>query len=87
MLAHQTAGPPTRAERCFLMRNYKHYTKHDAESKAYTVVAVIVLLGLIVFFVLTMMGMFDEPLWKPDGSFPIVNANVSWRQTFHGGAF
>lgn len=88
MLAHHTASAPSGAERCVSdMRNYKHYTRYDRESKAFTVVAVIVLLGLIAFFALTMAGMFDEPLWKPDGSYPIVNANVSWQQTFHGGAF
>ena len=48
---------------------------------------VIVLMGLIALFVLTMMGMFDEPLWKPDVEIPLPNAQVSWSQTFHGGAF
>lgn len=68
------------------MRNYKHYNRYNPGSKAVTVIMAIVLMGLIALFVLTLLGMFDEPLWKPDVSYPLMNAQVSWLQSFHGGA-
>ena len=69
------------------MRNYKHYNRYEKESKGFTIVAVIVLFALIALFVLEAMGMFEEPLWKPDVEYPIVNTHVSWLQTWYGGAF
>ena len=42
---------------------------------------------LIAMIVLEVCGMFEEPLWKPDTEFPIVNTHVSWMQTWYGGAF
>ena len=69
------------------MRNYKNYIKREPESKVLTFVIALIVLGLLVFTVLTLTGMFDEPLWKPDISYPMVNTHVSWMQTWYGGAF
>ena len=69
------------------MRNYKHYIKREKESKVFAVFALIVLLMLVALIILQMCGMFDEPLWKPDVSYPMVNTNISWLQSFHGGVF
>ena len=40
------------------------------------------LLIIIAWFALDCAGMFDEPMWKPTAEYPLVNANVSWRQTW-----
>ena len=69
------------------MRNYKHYNRYEKESKVFTVVVALVFLALVTMFFLTLMGVFDEPLWKPDISYPMVNTHVSWMQTWYGGAF
>lgn len=69
------------------MRNYKHYTRYGKESKVFAAVVLVVFLLLIVFCILTLLGMFDEPLWKPVASYPMANANISWMQSFHGGVF
>lgn len=69
------------------MRNYKNYIKREKESKVYTVIACLIMIAIIVLVVLQFCGIFTEPLWEPDGSYPLVNANVSWQQTYHGGAF
>jgi hypothetical protein len=64
------------------MRNYKHYIKRDKESKVFAIVSLVVLLIIIAWFALDSAGMFDEPLWKPTAEYPLVNANVSWVQTW-----
>ena len=64
------------------MRNYKHYIKREKESKVFAVFALIVLLMLVALIILQLCGMFDEPLWKPNISYPMVNTNVSWQQTW-----
>ena len=69
------------------MRNYKNYIRKNRGSKAFAVVALIVIMILIAMIVLEVCGMFKEPLWKPDVEFPIVNTHVSWMQTWYGGAF
>ena len=48
---------------------------------------IIIVAAMIALGVLTLMGMFDEPLWKPDKVYPLANANISWMQSFHGGVF
>lgn len=69
------------------MRNYKHYNRYEKESKGFLIVSLIVVLVLIIMLALEMLGMFEEPLWKPDREYPIVNTHVSWLQTWYGGAF
>ena len=69
------------------MRNYKNYIRKNRGSKAFAVVALIVIMILIAMIVMEVCGMFEEPLWKPDVEFPIVNTHVSWMQTWYGGAF
>lgn len=69
------------------MRNYKHYNRYQKESKVFAAVVAFVFLALVALFVMTLLGIFDEPLWKPDIEFPMVNTHVSWMQTWHGGAF
>ena len=64
------------------MRNYKHYIKREKESKVFAIVSLVVLLIIIAWFALDSAGMFDEPLWKPAAEYPLVNANVSWVQTW-----
>ena len=64
------------------MRNYKHYIKREKESKVFAIVSLVVLLIIIAWFALDSAGMFDEPLWKPATEYPLVNANVSWVQTW-----
>ena len=69
------------------MRNYSNYNRYGRESKAGLIIAVIILVGLITLLVLELMGMFEEPLWQPDLTIPMPNAQVSWSQSFHGGVF
>ena len=64
------------------MKNYKHYIKREKESKVFAIVSLVVLLIIIAWFALDCAGMFDEPMWKPTAEYPLVNANVSWRQTW-----
>ena len=85
MLAHQTADRPTGQKGVSDMRNYSNYNRYGRESKAGLIIAAIIMIGLLALFVLTLMGMFDEPLWKPDVQIPMTNANVSWSQSFYGG--
>jgi len=66
------------------MRNYKHYNRREKESKAFTAVVVFIGLVIVVFYILTKCGMFDEPLWKPDVEIPMVNAMVDWEQNNYG---
>ena len=68
------------------LKDYRHYNRYEKNSKAFTVVMAIIFMALVALFVLTMMGMFDEPLWKPDLTIPMQNAQVSWSQSFYGGA-
>ena len=69
------------------MRNYKQYNRYGKESKVFAAVVLVVFLLLIVFCILTLLGMFDEPLWQPNVSYPMANANISWMQSFYGGVF
>ena len=62
------------------MRNYRNYIKREKESKVFAICALIVLAVMIALVVLQLCGMFDEPMWKLE--YPIVNTNVSWRQTW-----
>ena len=64
------------------MRNYKHYNRHEKESKVFAAAALLVMMALIVLLVLQLCGMFDEPLWQPAVEYPMVNTNVSWVQTW-----
>lgn len=87
MLAHHPTGRPTGQKGVSEMRNYKQYTRNNGNSKGFAVIAVIIMLAMVALIVLQLCGMFEEPLWKPDISYPLVNSQVSWEQTFHGGAF
>ena len=69
------------------MRNYKNYIRNNKGSKVFAAVELIVIMILIAMIVLELCGMFDEPLWKPDVEYPIVNTHVSWMQTWYEGAF
>ena len=62
------------------MRNYKNYNRYNKESKVFAAVVLVVFLVLIVMCILT-------PLWKPNVSYPMANANISWMQSFYGGVF
>ena len=64
------------------MRNYRNYIKREKESKVFAICALVVLALMIALVVLQLCGMFDEPMWKPTVEYPIVNTNVSWRQTW-----
>ena len=69
------------------MRNYRNYNRYDRESKVFAAVMIIIVAAMIALGVLTLMGMFDEPMWKPDKVYPLANANISWMQSFYGGVF
>ena len=53
--------------------------------------------GQIIFIVLILLAVAIGLLWntleqtevqtKPDVSYPMTNANISWEQTFHSGAW
>ena len=64
------------------MRNYRNYIKREKESKVFAICALVVMVLMIVLLVLQLCGMFDEPLWQPAVEYPMVNTNVSWRQTW-----
>lgn len=69
------------------MRNYKHYNRYEKESKVFAAAALLVMLALIVLIIMQICGLFDEPLWKPTVEYPMVNQNISWEQSYHGGAW
>jgi len=66
------------------MRNYKQYNRYEKESKGFAIAALIVLVVVLVYFILLTCGMFDEPLWKPDVEYPLINARVDWLQNNYG---
>ena len=63
-----------------------NYNTTDKEKKVFVVIMAFIVLMILALIVLELCGMFDEPLWKPDAVFPMANANVSWLQSFYGGA-
>lgn len=69
------------------MKSYKKYNTYEKERKVFALVMLIILLALIVLAVLTACGAFDQAVWKPDVSYPMANAKISWEQTYHPGAW
>ena len=57
------------------------------ESKIFAVVMLIILVLIMTAGVLSVCGVFDSniPEWRPDGIYPMANANISWEQSFHSG--
>ena len=60
------------------MRNYKHYNRYEKESKVFAAVMAFILLVLIAVFILTVIGVFDSMMWKPDAVYPMANRNITW---------
>ena len=60
------------------------YSTFDRKRKAIAVASLIILI-LAAAVVLIVEGRNQEPAW--DAEYPIVNAHVSWDQTFYGGSW
>jgi len=69
------------------MKSYRKYSTNENEKKVFTVVVFLILLALVTLAVLTICGVFDQQIWKPDVSYPMANAKVTWLQTYHPGAW
>ena len=60
------------------------------ERKIFALVMFIVLALIMLAGVLEVYGVFrnqEEPEWKPTVIYPMVNANISWKQSFHPGGW
>ena len=64
---------PERVRKGFYMK----YSRYDGQSKVIPIIAIMVLIIAIVFFVLSTLGMFDEPLWKTVAEYPIANQHIT----------
>ena len=61
------------------------YSTHKGEK---------IVLAVVITALLAMIGAWialekaeAQKGWQPEGSYPMVNANISWQQTFHSGAW
>ena len=70
------------------MKSYKHYIRNKKEKKdIYTWILAAILICLIVLGVLTVCGVLEPLEWKPDVSYPMANAKISWLQSYHAGSW
>lgn len=66
--------------------NRKHYIKK--ETKGQIVFVLVILLAIITGIVWAVIeNEQDAQKWKPAEVYPMANAQISWEQTFHPGAW
>lgn len=63
------------------------YIKNNRNSKVTIIFSVILLVIVVAWVWLETAQARERDTIKPDGEFPMVNANVSWEQTWHKGAW
>ena len=70
------------------MGSYKHYNRYEKENKGtFTVICLLILVCLIVLGILTVCGVLDDVTWKPEMSYPMANAKVTWAGAGYNGLF
>jgi len=70
------------------MKSYKHYNRYEKENKGtFTIICLLVLVCLVVLWVLTACGVFDDWTWKPAVSYPMTNAKVTWTGAGYNGIY
>ena len=57
------------------------------ERKGQIIFIIAILLAIIIGLVWNVIESENEIQWKPDKSYPMANAHISWLQTFKGGAW
>ena len=57
----------------------------EKERRLFAVVMFIILILLLIWMGLEIAGVFDPPVWLPDGEYPMANAHINWEQSFHPG--
>ena len=67
------------------MKSYRKYTTEQRERKVFAVLMAFIVIIIISWGILEACGVFDEPVWKPVGEYPIANAHISWDQTYYPG--
>ena len=67
------------------MKSYRKYNTFEKERKVFAALMAFVIIIIISWGILEACGVFDGPVWKPCGEYPMANANISWEQTFHPG--
>lgn len=67
------------------MKSYRKYSTNENEKKVFTVVVFLILLALVTLAVLTICGVFDQQIWKPDVSYPMANQHIEWRYAGYAG--
>lgn len=69
------------------MKSYKHYTTAEKERKVFAAVMLALLVIIVIWGVLEACGIMQKVDWPATVEYPMANANVSWEQTFHPGAW
>ncbi len=57
------------------------------ETKGQIIFIVLIILAVLIGLLWNALEREPEYNWEPATSFPIANAQISWEQTFHGGAW
>ena len=66
------------------MKSYKHYIKK--ETKGQIIFIIFLLIAIAAGLIWNAIEESNQPpAWQT--SYPMANANISWEQTFHGGAW
>ena len=60
----------------------KHSITKELKKSIPAALAVLLLAGMVALNVFV-----PEPVTEPDAEYPMANVNVSWSQTFYGGAW
>ena len=57
-------------------------------GKLIGIAMIIVLVALLVVFTVEVVKLFYPPItWEPTEVYPMANANITWEQTYHAGAW
>ena len=67
------------------MKSYRKYSTNENEKKVFTAVVFLILLALVTLAVLTICGVFDQQIWRPDVSYPMANQHIEWRYAGYAG--
>ena len=65
------------------MRNYKYINKKPEESKAATILAVIMVVMVMALIAVTVWEMMRGP--EPDITYPMTNQHITWTGAGYGG--
>ena len=66
-------------------KNHKYII--TKEGKGQIIFIVVLLIAIAIGLIWTVLEGMPEYRWEPDVSYPMANANISWEQTYHSGAW